>query len=426
MPSPPSTLILILDTHPLSWHLLSHLPPAPPAPDNKVLDTAKSSPTSLHQFITILIVFLNAHLASKWGNEVVVYTASAGKATLIYPPSNDRLRQRGEGAKPNANVYRPFQVLDERIEEGLKEAVREEQQKLDTEGPGFINEPPAMVSALTKALCCKSSPKLVVVLFADTIVTSIVINRRILSPAHNDPTALPPSSDPNNNTADTSGGLLPSKEVRIFVISATPGAVVGSRANADGGQGGGGIGAEFGDEDGAEKDNGDANEEERRNQRRQQRMRGGYVGLMNCVFAAQKAASCPFFCLSCRVYLTFNPAESPDRYSLPSSIYDRFFPSRLLTTSRPSDRRSVLAMEWKRGFASVSSCTFLFPLHRLMHLSALKICKIKTNRTADVSFAMNRVYISHRLLFDIIRSSHRHRMLSTFVQCVSVIIGHWT
>lgn len=323
-------------------------------------------------------------------------------------------------------MYRPFQVLDERIEEGLKEVVREEQQKLDTEGPGFINEPPAMVSALTKALCCKSSPKLVVVLFADTIVTSIVINRRILSPAHNDPTALPPSSDPNNNTADTSGGLLPSKEVRIFVISATPGAVVGSRANADGGQGGGGIGAEFGDEDGAEKDNGDANEEERRNQRRQQRMRGGYVGLMNCVFAAQKAASCPFFCLSCRVYLTFNPAESPDRYSLPSSIYDRFFPSRLLTTSRPSDRWSVLAMEWKRGFASVSSCTSLFPLHHLIHLSALKICKVKTNRTADVSFAMNRVYISRRLLFDIIRSSHRHRMLSTFVQCVSVIIGHWT
>ncbi|WVO24877.1 uncharacterized protein IAS62_006257 [Cryptococcus decagattii] len=269
MPSPPSTLILILDTHPLSWHLLSHLPPAPALPDNKVLDTAKSSSTSLHQFITILIVFLNAHLASKWGNEVVVYTASAGKATLIYPPSNDKLRQRGEGGKPNANVYRPFQVLDERIEEGLKEVVREEQQKLDTEGPGFINEPPAMVSALTKALC--------------------FINRRILSSAHNDPTALPPSSDPNNNTAGTSDGILPSKEVRIFVISATPGAVVGSRANADGGQGGGGVGTGFGDEDGAGKDNGDANEEERGNQRRQQRMRGGYVGLMNCVFAAQKA-----------------------------------------------------------------------------------------------------------------------------------------
>ncbi|KIR50747.1 transcription initiation factor TFIIH subunit 3 [Cryptococcus gattii Ru294] len=298
MPSPPSTLIVILDTHPLSWHLLSHLPPAPPIPDNKILDTAKSSPTSLHQFITILIVFLNAHLASKWGNEVVVYTASAGKATLIYPPSNDKLRQRGEGGKPNANVYRPFQVLDERIEEGLKEVVREEQQKLDTEGPGFINEPPAMVSALTKALC--------------------FINRRILSSVHNDPTALPPSSDPNNNTGDTSGGLLPSKE------------------------------------------------------RRQQRMRGGYVGLMNCVFAAQKAA------------------KSPNRYPLPSSIYDRFFSSRLLTTSRPSDRWSVLAMEWKRGFAPVSPCT---------------------------------IYISHRLLFDIIRSSRRHRTQSTFVQCVSSFVN---
>lgn len=163
MPSPPSTLIVILDTHPLAWHLLSRLPPAPPLPDNKIVDNATSSPTSLDQFMTILIVFLNAHLASKWGNEVVVYTASAGKAELIYPLSNEKIRQRGEGAKPNANMYRPFQVLDERIEEGLKEVVREEERKLNTEGPGFINEPPAMVSALTKALCCKSFPKLLVV-----------------------------------------------------------------------------------------------------------------------------------------------------------------------------------------------------------------------------------------------------------------------
>lgn len=161
MPAPPSTLILVLDTHPLSWHLLAHLPPAPPLPDNKILDNATSSPTSLDQFITILTVFLNAHLASKWGNEVVVYTASAGKAELIYPPSNEKIRQRGEGAKPSANMYRPFQILDQGIEEGLKEVVREEEGKLNTEGAGFINQPPAMVSALTKALCCKSSsPKL--------------------------------------------------------------------------------------------------------------------------------------------------------------------------------------------------------------------------------------------------------------------------
>ncbi|OWZ78026.1 transcription initiation factor TFIIH subunit 3 [Cryptococcus neoformans Tu401-1] len=260
MPSPPSTLIVILDTHPLAWHLLSRLPPAPPLPDNKIVDNATSSPTSLDQFMTILIVFLNAHLASKWGNEVVVYTASAGKAELIYPLSNEKIRQRGEGAKPSANMYRPFQVLDERIEEGLKEVVREEEGKLHTEGPGFINEPPAMVSALTKALC--------------------FINRRISPSVPTDPTALPPSSDPNNNTSDTSGALLPSKEVRILVINATPGAAVGGRADPDGDSEGG---------HGTEKENGDASEEERKSQRQQQRMRGGYVGLMNCVFAAQKA-----------------------------------------------------------------------------------------------------------------------------------------
>lgn len=117
-------------------------------------------------------------------------------------------------------------------------------------------------------------------------MTLIVINRRISPSVPADPTALPLSSDPNSGTSDTSGGLLPSKEVRILVINATPGAAVGGRADPDGRPGGG---------DGAEKENGDANEEERKNQRRQQRMRGGYVGLMNCVFAAQKAASDPSF-----------------------------------------------------------------------------------------------------------------------------------
>lgn len=72
--------------------------------------------------------------------------------------------------------------------------------------------------------------------------------------------------------------------MRILVINATPGAAVGGRADPDGDSEG---------SHGTEKENGDANEEERKSQRRQQRMRGGYVGLMNCVFAAQKAASCP-------------------------------------------------------------------------------------------------------------------------------------
>ena len=79
--TPPSLLILILDLHPLSWSLLasSSTEPILSEPTN----TSHKTPLtliSLTEFVTILVVFLNAHLASRWANEVVVYGAIAGRA----------------------------------------------------------------------------------------------------------------------------------------------------------------------------------------------------------------------------------------------------------------------------------------------------------------------------------------------------------
>jgi len=79
--SPPSLLIAIIDLHPLSWSLLGSLsgPPMPSTPDGEK-EKAPIGPITLTDFATILMVFLNAHLASRWGNEVVVYGAMPGKA----------------------------------------------------------------------------------------------------------------------------------------------------------------------------------------------------------------------------------------------------------------------------------------------------------------------------------------------------------
>jgi transcription initiation factor TFIIH subunit 3 len=81
--SPPALLIAIIDLHPLAWSLLSSLAPGPEPVHthaDKEKEKAPISPISLEEFVTILMVFLNAHLASRWGNEVVVYGATAGKA----------------------------------------------------------------------------------------------------------------------------------------------------------------------------------------------------------------------------------------------------------------------------------------------------------------------------------------------------------
>jgi len=72
---PPSILLLIIDLHPLSWSLLSQ-----PPPPNEEGDKIKNASIDLQGFLNVLMVFLNAVLASSGGNQVVVYGATSGRS----------------------------------------------------------------------------------------------------------------------------------------------------------------------------------------------------------------------------------------------------------------------------------------------------------------------------------------------------------
>jgi transcription initiation factor TFIIH subunit 3 len=72
---PPSILLLILDLHPLSWSLLSQ-----PPPQTEEGDKIKNASIDLGGFLNVLMVFLNAVMASSGGNQVVVYGATSGKS----------------------------------------------------------------------------------------------------------------------------------------------------------------------------------------------------------------------------------------------------------------------------------------------------------------------------------------------------------
>ncbi|WVQ95409.1 hypothetical protein IAU59_002506 [Kwoniella sp. CBS 9459] len=241
--TPPSILLVILDIHPLSWSLLASPPPLPPYPGHPTVDKVEASPLTLNEFATILMVFLNAHLASRWGNEVVVYGATAGRAKLLYPPPPSA---EAGPSKPKPNSYQPFQLLDTRIEQGLREMAAEEAARLEGNDVSSVNEPTAMVSALTKALC-----------FINRIVPAVSS-----AAALSDPTA---SVDPS-----APGAAGPDRpETRILVINATPGASISATEQKE-----------------TDESNGDAAQGQKS---QGGQMRGGYVGLMNCVFAAQKA-----------------------------------------------------------------------------------------------------------------------------------------
>jgi transcription initiation factor TFIIH subunit 3 len=180
---------------------------------------------------------------------------------MLYPPSFADEDQDGP-AKSRSNSYEPFRMLDTRIEEGLRSMAEDEQRRMaETDAQGINGtftsfsdpylqadqtDPPAIVSALTKALCRMSSH-----------IQTLMIDINRLSP---------PSTHAASLTASDSSMAQAAQdriEPRILIINATPGS---QGSAADGNEDGNGTDSSGGG-----------------------RMRGGYVGLMNCVFAAQKA-----------------------------------------------------------------------------------------------------------------------------------------
>ncbi|KAL4890178.1 TFIIH subunit Tfb4/p34 [Aspergillus ambiguus] len=111
----PSLLTVILDTNPHAWAVLE---PALP------LSTA----------IANILVFLNAHLACNYANEVAVVASHSQTATWLYPREDHHHQQRRNssthdadgdvamnGTRSQVNKYRPFRIVEEQVTAHLGE-----------------------------------------------------------------------------------------------------------------------------------------------------------------------------------------------------------------------------------------------------------------------------------------------------------------
>ncbi|PYH44516.1 TFIIH/NER complex subunit TFB4 [Aspergillus saccharolyticus JOP 1030-1] len=118
---PPSLLTVILDTNPHAWAQLSQ-PSATALP----LSTAVAN----------ILVFLNAHLACNYANEVAVVASHTQEARWLYPVANPPTKkptdsdgdtpmqqQRTTTNRPppanEMNKYRPFRIVEEQITQNL-------------------------------------------------------------------------------------------------------------------------------------------------------------------------------------------------------------------------------------------------------------------------------------------------------------------
>ncbi|KAJ9096745.1 hypothetical protein QFC21_005015 [Naganishia friedmannii] len=222
MDDPPSVLLVILDLHPLSWAAS-----ADPEQQSSGMDTI-----TLDRALNELLVFLNAHLALKWGNELMVYVAMAGgKSELLY--SSQAPSVSLQHSLPG-NAFEPFHSMSQTIKARLRELVKQQENgfavdedAMDVDAVGeddkamtMLKDGPAIVPALLRALCH--------------------INR--LHPIHSNS-----HGQLSNIQASATGLILENPDAangvkaRVLIVNNTP-----------------------------------------------ERGSGGYVGLMNSVFAAQK------------------------------------------------------------------------------------------------------------------------------------------
>ncbi len=129
----PSLLVIVLDTNPHAWALLSPTLP-------------------LSKAIANILVFINAHLAFNNANQVAVVASHSHRAAWLYPrsPSISEDIEMSEAVASNldnANKYRPFALIEDSLLTSLRELISS-----TTEADVATTTTTQMAGALTLAL----------------------------------------------------------------------------------------------------------------------------------------------------------------------------------------------------------------------------------------------------------------------------------
>lgn len=142
----PSLLTVVIDTNPHAWALLEQ-------------DEKHNLPFSTA--IANILVFLNAHLACNYANEVAVVASHSHKATWLYPSASSTSQEDADGditmtadgsnndnnSDKQVNKYRPFRIVEEQVTSNLRHLM-DSTSRTDVES----NTSTMMAGALTLAL----------------------------------------------------------------------------------------------------------------------------------------------------------------------------------------------------------------------------------------------------------------------------------
>lgn len=126
----PSLLVIVLDSNPHAWALLSKIIP-------------------LSKAIANILVFINAHLAVNNANQVAVVASHSHRAVWLYPrlPSEDEDVDMDDEKLEDANKYRPFALIENSLLASLENLI-----STTTEADISTTNTTQMAGALTLAL----------------------------------------------------------------------------------------------------------------------------------------------------------------------------------------------------------------------------------------------------------------------------------
>ncbi|KAI8969802.1 TFIIH subunit Tfb4/p34 [Pilobolus umbonatus] len=128
-------LVIILDTNPFAWK-----------------ESAEAAtPLSINHALDQILIFINAHLALKYNNKVVVIASHLGDSKILYPlPDNEEPTLSVNGNKRNANMYPHFQEVTEQIVSNIQKLFSSTNTEfLDND----LGTSPTITGSLSIALC---------------------------------------------------------------------------------------------------------------------------------------------------------------------------------------------------------------------------------------------------------------------------------
>lgn len=109
---PPSLLVVVIDTNPHAWSLLS-------------------STISLSTALANLLIFINAHLAFNHSNRVAVIASHCQRTVWLYPspatgpphPTTENGTSSSSSSASDANKYRPFALVEAEVLHNLRQLI---------------------------------------------------------------------------------------------------------------------------------------------------------------------------------------------------------------------------------------------------------------------------------------------------------------